>query len=72
MWFASSFTADQWALPLALAVHQSGQSAAYTCTELSQHARTNFEVIQQFLPVRFETEAMEGGWRVRCAVPSLT
>ena len=60
------YLADQWALPLALAVHQSGQSAAFTCTELSQHARTNFEVIQRFLPVRFETEAMDGGWMVRC------
>lgn len=60
------YLADQWALPVALAVQQSGQSAAYTCTELSQHARTNFEVIQRFLPVRFETEAMDGGWMVRC------
>jgi RNA 3'-terminal phosphate cyclase (ATP) len=60
------YLADQWALPLALAVQQSGQAAAYTCTELSDHARTNFEVIERFLPLRFETESVDGGWQVRC------
>ncbi|MDZ7813936.1 MAG: RNA 3'-terminal phosphate cyclase [Ideonella sp.] len=60
------FLADQWALPLALAVQRSGQAAAYTCTELSDHARTNFEVIERFLPVRFETQSVDGGWNVRC------
>lgn len=56
--------ADQWALPLALAVHQAGQAASYTCTELSEHTHTNFGVIERFLPVRFGTEAAGGGWRV--------
>ena len=59
--------ADQWALPLALAVWRRGGSAAYTCTELTDHATTNFAVIERFLPVRFETEAMAGGWRVSVA-----
>lgn len=56
--------ADQWALPLALAVWQRQCGAAYTCTELTPHARTNFEVIERFLPVRFSTSGMEGGWNV--------
>ena len=56
--------ADQWALPLALAVWRRGGAAAYTCTELTDHATTNFDVISRFLPVRFETAAIEGGWRV--------
>jgi RNA 3'-terminal phosphate cyclase (ATP) len=42
--------ADQWALPLALAVWRRGGAAAYT-----------------FLPVRFETEAIESGWTVSVA-----
>ena len=57
--------ADQWALPLALAVWKRGGAAAYTCTELTDHATTNFGVIEKFLPVKFETVAVEGGWHVR-------
>ncbi|TDM05998.1 MAG: RNA 3'-terminal phosphate cyclase [Ideonella sp. MAG2] len=60
------YLADQWALPLALAVRHSGQAAAYTCTELTPHAHSNMGVIQQFLPLRFDTQAAEGGWLVRC------
>lgn len=56
--------ADQWALPLALAVWKRGGAAAYTCTELTDHATTNFQMIERFLPVRFETSEVEGGWRV--------
>jgi RNA 3'-terminal phosphate cyclase (ATP) len=56
--------ADQWALPLALAVWRRGGAAAYTCTALTDHATTNFAVIERFLPVRFETEAIGGGSRV--------
>ena len=56
--------ADQWALPLALAVWRNGGEAAYTCTELTEHATTNFDVIARFLPVRFETQEIEGGWKV--------
>ncbi len=56
--------ADQWALPLALALWRRGGAASYTCTELTDHATTNFAVIERFLPVRFETQAVQGGWRV--------
>lgn len=56
--------ADQWALPLALAVWKRQREAAYTCTELTAHAKTNLEVIERFLPVTFSTSASEGGWRV--------
>ena len=59
--------ADQWALPLALAVWRRGGTAAYTCTELTDHATTNFAVIERFLPVRFETRAIADGWRVALA-----
>jgi RNA 3'-terminal phosphate cyclase (ATP) len=51
------YLADQWALPLALAVWRSGRGASYTCTELTPHARSNFEVIERFVPVRFATDA---------------
>ncbi|MFT3718636.1 RNA 3'-terminal phosphate cyclase [Pseudorhodoferax sp.] len=57
--------ADQWALPLALAVWQSGREAAYTCTELTPHAKTNFDVIERFLPLRFSTAGADGCWTVR-------
>lgn len=56
--------ADQWAVPLALAVWQSGTAAAYVCNELTEHSTTNFAVISRFLPVAFATAPVEGGWRV--------
>ncbi|CAB5720837.1 RNA 3'-terminal phosphate cyclase [Delftia tsuruhatensis] len=56
--------ADQWALPLALAVWKSGRGARYTCTQLTAHAHSNFEVIARFLPVRFAIEAAGDGWCV--------
>lgn len=56
--------ADQWALPLALVVHESGQAASCTASALSLHARTNFEVIEKSLPVAFTHVEIEGGWRV--------
>jgi RNA 3'-terminal phosphate cyclase (ATP) len=49
--------ADQWLLPLALAVAARGGSARFTCTELTEHATTNIGVIERFLPVRFEVAA---------------
>jgi len=55
---------DQWMLPVALAVHATGRSAAFTCTELSLHARTQIETVSAFLPVRFETEKLGRAWRV--------
>lgn len=56
--------ADQWALPLALALWQRGGSASYTCTELTPHARTNFEVIERFLPVSFSVAPAGRGWTI--------
>ena len=60
--------ADQLALPLALAVAGSGRPAAFTCTELTEHSRTNFGVIERFLDVRFDShlEVSRAGnaWRV--------
>jgi len=55
---------DQLALPLALAVHDSGRTAAYSFTELTEHARTNFQVIEAFLPVRCETQGAGDAWHV--------
>ncbi|MED5621562.1 RNA 3'-terminal phosphate cyclase [Ideonella sp. BN130291] len=59
--------ADQWALPLALALTQCGGSASYTCTELTPHATTNFDVIGRFLPVKFATAPVAGGFSVTVA-----
>lgn len=56
--------ADQWVLPLALAVWKRGRVAAYTCSSLTPHALSNFEVIQRFLPVRIATAPDARGWRV--------
>jgi RNA 3'-terminal phosphate cyclase (ATP) len=56
--------ADQWMLPLALAVASSGQSASFTCTEMTEHANTNIGVIEKFLPVRFAVRAKENAWLV--------
>lgn len=57
--------ADQWALPLALAVWRQQRPATYSATELTAHARTNFEVIERFVPVRFSSAGQGDGWRVR-------
>ncbi|QTD45314.1 RNA 3'-terminal phosphate cyclase [Ottowia testudinis] len=43
--------ADQWALLLALAVWQRGGQARFTCSEVTEHLRTNTEVIARFLPL---------------------
>ncbi|KQM75217.1 RNA 3'-terminal phosphate cyclase [Xylophilus sp. Leaf220] len=56
--------ADQWALPLALAVHQRGGAATFTCTALTPHATTNFDVIERFLPVRFTKTSRADGFTV--------
>jgi RNA 3'-terminal phosphate cyclase (ATP) len=57
--------ADQWALPLAMAVWLRQRPASYTCTELTPHAITNFEVMERFLPVVFNTEGAGQRWRVQ-------
>jgi RNA 3'-terminal phosphate cyclase (ATP) len=56
--------ADQWALPLALAVAGSGRPASYSISELTAHAATNFETIERFLPVRFDTRQEGSHWVV--------
>lgn len=55
---AGQHLADQLALPLALAVAATGKPASYTCTELTEHSRTNFSVIERFLDVRFDTRLL--------------
>ena len=53
--------ADQLLLPMALAA-----GGAFRTAGLSPHARTNIEVIEAFLPVRFRVDALEtGGVEVR-------
>lgn len=60
--------ADQWMLPLALAVAECKAPAHYTCTEMTEHSSTNIGVIETFLPVRFEVaESAAGRWRVSVA-----
>ena len=59
--------ADQWALPLALAVWKRQRAAVYTCTELTDHAKTNFDVIERFLPVKFAVACSGNAWRVSVA-----
>jgi RNA 3'-terminal phosphate cyclase (ATP) len=48
---AGEHLADQLMLPMALA-----GAGSFTATKLSRHARTNQEVIERFLPVRFQME----------------
>lgn len=60
--------ADQWMLPLALAVARSGREACFTCTELSGHATTNMETIAAFLPVRYSTENADATCKVSIAL----
>ena len=57
--------ADQWMLPLALAVVARGGGAAFTCTEMTEHATTNIGVIERFLPVTFEVDELGVCARVR-------
>jgi RNA 3'-terminal phosphate cyclase (ATP) len=59
--------ADQWMLPLALAVAAQGGAASFTCTEMTEHATTNIGVIEKFLRVRFAVDGMRAGSHVRVA-----
>jgi RNA 3'-terminal phosphate cyclase (ATP) len=52
---ADEHLADQLLLPMALA-----RGGSFTAAKLNLHARTNMEVIREFLPVRFHTEEGEG------------
>ena len=56
--------ADQWMLPLALAVWQSGQAASYTCTEVTPHTETNAQTIALGLPVRVQITPVERAMQV--------
>ncbi|MBT9514078.1 MAG: RNA 3'-terminal phosphate cyclase [Acidovorax sp.] len=56
--------ADQWMLPLALAVWRSGRAARYTCTEVTQHTATNAQTIALGLPVQVQITAVERAMQV--------
>lgn len=56
--------ADQWMLPLSLAVSQAGGAAHFTCDELTDHSTTNMGVIEQFLSVKFDAERRAAAWHV--------
>ena len=56
--------ADQWMLPLALAIAAKGGEAVFTCSEMTEHAKTNIGVIEKFLPVRFAVESTDKAWRL--------
>jgi RNA 3'-terminal phosphate cyclase (ATP) len=51
--------ADQLLLPLALA-----GGGSFSAVNLNMHAKTNMEVIRQFLPVTFQVTELEGHNRV--------
>ncbi|MFN6108958.1 MAG: RNA 3'-terminal phosphate cyclase [Planctomycetota bacterium] len=53
--------ADQWLLPLGLAVWQSGQSHVYRAAPLSLHATTHLEILELFLGVTGEVEPSADG-----------
>lgn len=50
---------DQLALLIALA-----GGGTFTASDITEHSRTNFTVIQKFLPVSFDVEAVGEAWRV--------
>ncbi len=49
---------------MALAALQ-GEPGQYWATTLSEHTRTNAKVIEQFLPLRFVMEPLDGGTLVQ-------
>lgn len=53
--------ADQWMLPLALAVWSSGRPAHYTASAWSPHCATNAEVISQWLPIEVQMTPAPAG-----------
>ncbi|MGV8804841.1 MAG: RNA 3'-terminal phosphate cyclase [Polaromonas sp.] len=65
--------ADQWMLPLALAVWRSGQAARYTCSEVTQHTATNALTIAQCLPLCVQTVSVDKAMLVEIApAPQVT
>lgn len=59
--------ADQWMLPLALAVWRSGQAARYTCSAVTQHTTTNAQTLALGLPVRVQITPVERAMQVEIA-----
>jgi RNA 3'-terminal phosphate cyclase (ATP) len=55
--------ADQLMIPMALAAMQ-GKAGQFWTITLSDHTRTNANVIEQFLPVRFVMKRLDGGWLI--------
>lgn len=55
---------DQLMIPMALAALQ-GKTSQIWATGLSEHARTNARVIEQFLQVRFAVQPLDGGQLVQ-------
>lgn len=58
------YLADQWVLPLALAVWRSGTAARFTCSALTDRALAHIALIRRFLPCHIATEPFDGGWAV--------
>ena len=56
---AGEHLTDQLLLPLALA-----GAGSFTGQKINMHAKTNMEVVSEFLPVRFETQEEDGFTRV--------
>ncbi len=52
--------ADQWLLPLALAVSRSGKGATFSASAWTEHARTNAGLIERFLPVVMHVTKLQG------------
>ncbi|MDQ0568439.1 RNA 3'-terminal phosphate cyclase (ATP) [Variovorax paradoxus] len=59
--------ADQLALLLGLAAWQSGGAGTFTCSEVTEHTRTNCAVIERFLPVRYVIGETPGTATVKVA-----
>ena len=58
--------ADQLMIPMALAAMQ-GKKGQYFATELTEHTRTNAQVIEKFLPVKFVMQAQGDGFLITIA-----
>jgi RNA 3'-terminal phosphate cyclase (ATP) len=57
--------ADQLMIPMALAAWR-GEHSKFWTTEVTEHARTNAQLIERFLPVRFEIKTQAVGAAVYC------
>lgn len=57
----STHLADQLILPLSLATHQTGQKSQIKTVALTNHLKTNIQIIEQFLSVSFELDETTPG-----------